>query len=41
MLAHHALQPESAKGLGFMGSIYTDEGAWKQERKVSTIKKDD
>lgn len=42
MLLHHALQPESLKGLGFLGSIYTDEGSWKSMReKVATIKKDD
>ena len=41
MLLHHALQPESLKGLGFLGSIYSDEGAWKQERKVTTIKRDE
>lgn len=42
MLLHHALQPESLKGLGFLGSIYTDEGPWKNERKhVSTIKRDE
>ena len=42
MLAHHALQPESLKGLGFLGSVYTDEGPWKVERKkTSTIKKDE
>ena len=41
MLLHHALQPESLKGLGFLGSIYSDEGAWKQERKVTTIKADE
>lgn len=29
MLLHHALQPEALKGLGYLGSIYTDEGAWK------------
>jgi uracil-DNA glycosylase len=41
MLLHHALQPESLKGLGFLGSIYCDEGAWKQERgKTETIKRD-
>lgn len=40
MLLHHALQPESLKGLAFLGSIYTDEGAWKQMRKFTTIKKD-
>lgn len=42
MLLHHALQPESLKGLGFLGSIYTDEGSWKQIRsKHETIKRDD
>jgi len=42
MLCHHALQPESLKGLGYLGSIYTDEGPWKSERKFSntTIKRD-
>ena len=39
MLLHHALQPEALKGLGFLGSIYSDEGAWKQLRqRTSTIK---
>lgn len=42
MLLHHALQPESLKGLGFLGSIYTDERAWKEMRGSSaTIKKDE
>lgn len=42
MLLHHALQPESLKSLGFLGSVYTNEGAWKSMReKVATIKKDD
>lgn len=42
MLLHHSLQPESLKGLGFLGSVYTDEGAWKHMRvKHETIKKDD
>lgn len=41
MLLHHALQPESVKDLGFLGSIYTDEGAWKRMRKVETIKIED
>lgn len=41
MLLHHALQPESLKGLGFLGSVYCDEGAWKTDRKnVTTIKGD-
>ena len=29
MLQHHALQPELQKGLGFLGSVYTSEAAWK------------
>lgn len=42
MLLHHALQPESEKGLGFLGSVYTDEPAWKLMRgKSSTIKRDE
>lgn len=41
MLLHHALQPESLKGLGFLGSIYSDEGPWKTERKRSTTIKAD
>jgi len=42
MLLHHALHPESLKGLGFLGSVYTDESAWKDERKgTATIKRDE
>lgn len=41
MLMHHALYPESLKGLGFLGSIYTDQDAWKGLRKVATIKQED
>lgn len=42
MLLHHAMHPESLKSLGFLGSIYTDEGSWKDMRKwKTTIKKDD
>ncbi len=40
MLAQHALQPESLKGLAYLGSIYTDHGPWKSERKVETIGRD-
>jgi uracil-DNA glycosylase family 4 len=29
MILHHALQPEMEKGLGFLGSIYTNEPSWK------------
>lgn len=41
MLLHHSLQPESLKGLGYLGSLYTDEGSWKGMRKAATIKRDD
>jgi len=42
MLLSHALQPESLKGLGYLGSIYSDEGAWKHMRKKhETIKRGD
>lgn len=44
MLLHHSLHPESDKGLGFLGSVYTNEAAWKTERgrgKHSTIKRED
>lgn len=41
MLLHHALQPELEKGLGFLGSIYTNEPAWKWMRHSSTLKKED
>jgi len=40
MLIHHSLQPESLKGLGYLGSIYTDERAWKWMRTTTTIKQD-
>jgi uracil-DNA glycosylase len=41
MLLHHALQPEALKGLGYLGSIYTDHGPWKAEHKAGkTIKRD-
>lgn len=42
LLLHHALQPESLKGLGFLGSLYTDHGPWKHMRsKHETIKRED
>lgn len=43
MLLHHALYPEMQKGLGFLGSIYTSEPAWKMMRgkKITEMKKDD
>lgn len=43
MLAHHSLQPESEKGLGFLGSVYTNESSWKlmRARGKTTIKRED
>lgn len=43
MLLHHALQPEVQKGLGFLGSIYTSEPAWKTMRPKGkgTVKRED
>lgn len=32
MLLHHSMHPESPKSLGFLGSIYTNEIAWKPLR---------
>jgi hypothetical protein len=40
MLLHHALYPEAEKSLGYLGSIYTDQGSWKHMRKTDTIKDD-
>lgn len=40
MLKHHAIMPELEKGLGFLGSVYTDEPAWKLMRgKYSSTKR--
>lgn len=44
MLRHHALYPELPKGLGFLGSIYCNESAWKMMRKRpadEVVKKDE
>lgn len=41
MLAHHAVLPEMQKGLGFLGSVYTNEAAWKLMRKQDTTKRDE
>ena len=43
MLLHHALQPESEKGLAFLGSVYTNEASWKmmRQRGKTTIKRDE
>ena len=43
MLLHHALYIEMKKDLGYLGSIYTDEAAWKLMRKrvKDTVEKKD
>ena len=42
MLLHHSLFPEMQKGLGFLGSVYTNDIAWKDMRKgLEELKKDD
>jgi uracil-DNA glycosylase len=43
MLLHHALFPEMPKGLGFLGSIYTNESSWKllNRGKHEELKKDE
>jgi uracil-DNA glycosylase len=43
MLLSHALYPEVQKGLGFLGSVYTDEAAWKvmRPRHSKTLKRED
>ncbi len=42
MLAHHALQPEMEKGLGFLATVYTEELPWKfMRKKHETLKKED
>ena len=40
MLAHHALQPESLKSLGYLASLYCDLPAWKASHTAATIKRD-
>ena len=35
MILHHCLYPELQKSLGFMGSLYTNEGSWKLMRRFS------
>lgn len=43
MIRHHSLFPELQKGLGFLGSLYTEEPAWKFMRhsKETEGKRDD
>ncbi len=43
MVRHHSIQPELPKGLDFLGSVYTNNPAWKVDRPRGkhTIKRDD
>ncbi len=43
MLLHHSIFPEMQKGLGFLGSIYTNEASWKlmARQKPDTEKRDE
>lgn len=44
LVLHHSLYPELQKGLGFLGSLYLDEPAWKLMRKRhfnDTVKRDE
>lgn len=43
MLLHHSILPEMQKGLGFLGSAYTNEPSWKlmRTRKSDTVKRDE
>ena len=41
MLLHHSIYPEMPKGLGFLGSLYTNERAWKELRTVKEEEKKD
>jgi Uracil DNA glycosylase superfamily len=43
MLLHHSLYPEMRKGLGFLGSVYSNESAWKLlgRPKADTVKRDE
>ena len=41
MLKHHSMYPELEKGLGFLGSIYSNEQSWKLLRHEVANKKDE
>jgi uracil-DNA glycosylase len=41
MLWHHSEYPELPKSLGFLGSIYANEIAWKQMSRFSSLKRDE
>lgn len=42
MLLSHAIQPESPKGLAFLGSCYTNEASWKlmRTKNMDTVKRE-
>lgn len=41
MLLHHSIYPELQKGLGFLGSVYTNEASWKLMNRSQSRKKDE
>lgn len=41
MLWHHSWLPELPKSLGYLGSIYTSDVAWKRMRRRETLKRDE
>lgn len=41
MLRHHALYPEMQKGLGFLGSLYSNEQSWKIMHRHNETKADE
>lgn len=41
MLMHHAMQPELPKGLGWLGSVYTNSPEWKSMRRKSNKREDE
>ena len=41
MLLHHSMFPEMQKGLGFLGSIYTNEASWKLMHNDESQKRDE
>lgn len=41
MLWHHSLYPEQPKSLGYLGSLYSDDLAWKQMSRQDSLKRDE
>ena len=41
MLWHHSLYPEQPKSLGYLGSLYSNDIAWKQMSKQDSLKRDE